>query len=53
MVDAERQIDQTTRRVVEGKTIPHSKKVFPLFEPHTEWIVKGKAGVPMELGLRV
>ncbi|MCP5088586.1 MAG: ISNCY family transposase, partial [Rhodobacteraceae bacterium] len=21
--------------------------------PHTEWIVKGKAGVPMELGLRV
>ena len=53
MVDAERQIDQTTRRVVEGKTIPHSEKVFSIFEPHTEWIVKGKAGVPMELGLRV
>jgi hypothetical protein len=51
IVDAERQIDQTTRRVVEGKTIPHSEKVFSLFEPHTEWIVKGKAGVPMELGL--
>ncbi len=53
MGDAERQIDQTTRRVVEGKTIPHSEKVFSLFEPHTEWVVKGKAGVPMELGLRV
>jgi hypothetical protein len=53
MVDAERQIDQTTRRVVEGKTIPHGEKVFSLFEPHTEWIVKGKAGVPMELGLKV
>lgn len=24
-----------------------------LVEPHTEWIVKGKAGVPVELGVRV
>ena len=40
MVDADRQIDQTTRRVVEGKTIPHGEKVFSLFEPHTEWVVK-------------
>lgn len=53
MGDADRQIDQTTRRVVEGKPIPHGEKVFSLFEPHTEWIVKGKAGVPMELGLKV
>ena len=28
-------------------------KVFSIFEPHTEWISKGKAGVPVELGLRV
>jgi hypothetical protein len=27
--------------------------VFSLFEGHTEWINKGKAGVPVELGLRV
>jgi hypothetical protein len=27
--------------------------VFSLFQPHTEWICKGKAGVPVELGLRV
>ena len=53
MVDAERQLDQITRRVIEGKAIPHGEKVFSIFEPHTEWIVKGKAGVPMELGLRV
>ena len=53
MDNAARQIDQTTRRVVEGKTIPHGEKVFSIFEPHTEWIVKGKAGVPMELGLKV
>jgi len=36
-----------------GKTIPHDEKVFSLFEPHTEWISKGKAGVPVELGKRV
>ena len=50
---AARQIDQIQRRVIEGKKIPHAEKVFSLFEPHTEWINKGKAGVPVELGLRV
>lgn len=33
--------------------IPHAEKVFSIFEPHTEWISKGKAGVPQELGLKV
>ncbi len=51
--DAERQIDQIRRRVLLGQTIPHEEKVFSLFERQTEWIVKGKAGVPVELGLRV
>lgn len=50
---AERQIDQIRRRVIEGETIPHEEKVFSIFEEHTEWIQKGKAGVPVELGLRV
>lgn len=50
---AERQIDQIQRRAIQGETIPHAEKVFSLFEPHTEWISKGKAGVPVELGLRV
>ncbi len=50
---AKRQIDQIKRRVINGETIPHSEKVFSLFEPHTEWICKGKLGVPVELGLRV
>jgi len=50
---AERQIDQIRRRVVEGETIPHNEKVFSIFEEHTEWINKGKAGVPQELGLKV
>jgi len=53
MAHAERQIDQIRRRVLRDETIPHGEKVFSIFQPHTEWIVKGKAGVPMELGLRV
>ncbi len=50
---AARQIDQTKRRVILGETIPHAEKVFSIFEPHTEWISKGKAGVPVELGVKV
>jgi IS5 family transposase len=50
---AERQIDQIRRRAINGIVIPHSEKVFSIFQPHTEWISKGKAGVPVELGLRV
>jgi hypothetical protein len=50
---AERQIDQIRRRVVLDEKIPHEEKVFSIFELHTEWISKGKAGVPQELGLSV
>ena len=50
---AVRQISQTRRRVLEGEKIPHDEKVFSIFQPHTEWISKGKAGVPVEFGLRV
>lgn len=50
---AKRQIDQIRRRVIQGEKIPHEEKVFSIFETHTEWISKGKAGVPQELGLRV
>jgi hypothetical protein len=53
MRHAIRQIDQTKRRVVLGEAIPHGEKVFSIFEPHTEWVSKGKAGVPVELGVKV
>ena len=53
MKHADRQIDQTKRRVILGEVIPHAEKVFSIFEPHTEWICKGKAGVPVELGVKV
>jgi hypothetical protein len=50
---AQRQIDQIKRRVLLGEVIPHNEKVFSVFEEHTEWISKGKAGVPQEFGLKV
>ncbi len=53
MQHATRQIDQTKRRVIHGEVIPHDEKVFSIFEPHTEWISKGKAGVPVEFGVKV
>ncbi len=53
IVHAKRQIDQINRRVVQGEKIPHREKVFSIFEPHTRWISKGKAGCPVELGVPV
>lgn len=50
---AVRQCEQITTRVLQHQAIPHDEKVFSIFQPHTEWINKGKAGVPVELGLRV
>lgn len=47
-----RQMNQITQRVMNKEKIPHSEKVFSLFQPHTEWISKGKAGVPVEFGIR-
>ena len=46
-------IDQIERRAIKGEVIPHEEKIFSLFQEHTEWVVKGKAGVQVELGLRV
>lgn len=52
-VHAVRQIDQTKRRVINGEVIPAHEKVYSVFETHTEWKSKGKAGVLVELGLNV
>lgn len=53
MAHAQRQINQIERRVIRGEVIPHTEKVFSIFQPHTEWISKGKAGVAVELGVKV
>ena len=50
---ARRFADQIDRRVLRGDKIPHGEKVFSIFEEHTRWIVKGKAGKKVELGVPV
>jgi transposase, IS5 family len=43
--------DQIERRLIKGEAIPAGEKVFSIFEPHTEWITKGKQNKNVELGL--
>jgi hypothetical protein len=43
-------LDLVARRLLHGETIPPQEKVFSLFEPHTEWIQKGKQRPNVELG---
>ena len=50
---AELLIKQIKRRVLEGEAIPAKEKIYSIFQPHTEWISKGKAGVLVELGVKV
>jgi IS5 family transposase len=35
-------IDQTTRRVINGETVPAGEKIVSIFEPHTDIIVKDR-----------
>ncbi len=44
---AQRQMDQIEHRVIHGETIPHDGKIFSIFQPHTEWLSKGKQGFPL------
>lgn len=49
----QKHIDLVERRLIKGEQIPHHEKVFSIFEPHSEWIAKGKAGKPAEIGHKV
>jgi hypothetical protein len=43
-------LDLVARRLLHEEKIPAHEKVFSLFEPHTEWIKKGKRRPDVELG---
>jgi IS5 family transposase len=43
-------IDLTERRLIKDEIIPASEKIYSIFEPHTEWITKGKLNKKVELG---
>ena len=49
----DKHLDLVDRRLLQGERIPSAEKVFSLFEPHTEWITKGKLHPPVELGHRL
>lgn len=42
--------DQIERRLLKGEVIDSDEKIYSIFEPHTEWIYKGKRNKPVELG---
>ena len=52
-VETIKQLNQMESRIFNGEIIPHDEKTFSLYKPYTEWINKGKAGVPVELGVKV
>ncbi len=48
-----RACDLARRRVLQGETIEHGAKLFSLFEPQTQLIVRGKVRQPVEFGHRL
>jgi hypothetical protein len=46
-------IDLVNRRILKGEVIPHVEKMMSIFEPYTEWVVKGKLRPSVELGKKV
>ena len=50
---AEKLADQVERRILQGEVVPPSEKIYSVFVPFTRWCAKGKAGVPVELGVPV
>jgi len=49
----DKHIDLVDRRILQGEKIPHAEKLFSIFEPHVEWLQKGKANNKVELGHNV
>jgi IS5 family transposase len=41
---------QARRRVLEEQPVPNAEKLFSIFEPHTELLMRGKAGKKLEFG---
>lgn len=49
----DKHIDLVDRRLLQGQKIEAGEKIYSLFEPHTEWITKGKLHPGVELGHRL
>jgi IS5 family transposase len=49
----QRVVDQTRRRIIGGEQVAVDEKLFSIFQPHTDLIVRGKARTPVEFGHKV
>jgi IS5 family transposase len=49
----DRALAQAERRVLHGEAVPAGDKILSLFEPHTQIIVRHKAGKPVEFGRKL
>jgi len=49
----DKHIDLLERRIIKGEKIPHSEKIFSIFQPFTEWINKGKKNPSVEIGKKL
>ena len=49
----DKHLDLVERRLLKEEKIPAAEKIFSIFEPHTEWIQKGKLRPNVELGHRL
>jgi len=48
-----RVVDQARRRILEEEQVPVPEKLFSIFEPHSDLIVRGKVNKPIEFGHKV
>jgi transposase, IS5 family len=49
LADMQHVVDQS-RRAFNGETVPASERIFSIFEPHTEILMRGKEHKPFEFG---
>jgi len=49
----DRVVDQARRRVLFGEQLATDEKIYSIFEPHTDLIIRGKVRTPVEFGHKV
>jgi hypothetical protein len=53
MLLMDKHIDLVYRRIIKKESVPHSEKLFSVFETYTEWVKKGKTRPNVELGKKL
>jgi transposase, IS5 family len=48
-----RVINQARRRILDGEQVANDEKIYSIFEPHTDLIMRGKVRTPHEFGHKV